>query len=102
MYVVLLDKHEELTRLRFTAAVQARLAGNDDVEVPDLSLERGRWEDWLMSELPKNVRRTGSDNVYAALFPENRQGVSTQDMERMTKIDKLKAQGLVTEVSDSG
>jgi hypothetical protein len=66
--VVLLDDAKEQHRMGWMAAVHARLAGDENIEIPDLMEERLAWEDWLMSELPKVKPDTEQDVVYAALF----------------------------------
>lgn len=116
MYVILLDRHDESMRLKFMTAVHAKIAGNEDVDIPDLDEEREDWEAWLMSDVEPAIAEAHGDRevVYAALFPDNRTGASVKEMlRRMTPeqraairrkeaLETLAESGHLEEVSENG
>lgn len=95
MYVILLDDVQQRIRLKFMAAIHAQLAGQQDVEVPDLDEERAEWEKWLRSDPPKIADRRSRDEevLYQALFPDDRPG-SKVDFMRRQQIESLHEMGM--------
>lgn len=68
--------------LKFHVALAAKINGGDNIEFPVFEDDRQAFIDWLTSEPPMEaMRSTDEAVVYAALFPDNRLGLSTEHLD---------------------